>query len=140
MSVRTFVFCDGCNPQAIRNVDDNAHDYRRNSDERSWYEGTLEEAMKLGWEMTKQGDILCSHCVENSVAEELINYQRDNNVTSPRKGENERHVTFRSHRLFSIGSDWYFSTREEIDQGPFVSKELAKLNIASYIRRTNILD
>lgn len=137
MSIRTFIFCDGCNPQAIRTVYDNEDQYRRNSDGRSWYEGTLEDAMKLGWEMTKQGDILCPHCVDNGVAEELISDQRNNNITCPRKGENERHMTFRSQRLFSIGSDWYFSTREEIDQGPFVSKEVAKLNIASYIRRTN---
>ncbi|MCW9031906.1 MAG: DUF6316 family protein [Gammaproteobacteria bacterium] len=54
--------------------------------------------------------------------------------TIPRKGEQGIPVTFRTNRFFSIGADWYFSTREGIDQGPYQSKELAQAAIEKFIR------
>lgn len=56
--------------------------------------------------------------------------------TLPRKGEQGIPVTFRTNRFFSIGTDWYFSTREGIDQGPYQSKKLAQLAIEKFIRET----
>lgn len=58
----------------------------------------------------------------------------NNNVAYPRAGESAQHIKFRAQRLFSIGTDWYFSTREGIDQGPFESKEVAHAAIVKFIR------
>ncbi|SCZ52747.1 DUF6316 family protein [Thiohalomonas denitrificans] len=40
---------------------------------------------------------------------------------------------FRSGRMFSIGADWYFSTREG-DRGPFPTREEAIAELALYMR------
>lgn len=56
--------------------------------------------------------------------------------TNPRKGEQDIPITFRTSRFFAIGTDWYFSTREGIDQGPYQSKELAKEAVTEFIRET----
>ena len=42
---------------------------RRNSDGRSWYEGSLEEAVLLGWVVSKQGFTLCPTCIDKGLAE-----------------------------------------------------------------------
>lgn len=56
-----------------------------------------------------------------------------NNVTCPRKGEHDIPISFRANRLFSIGVNWYFSTREGVDQGPFITKEIAEYEVNNYI-------
>lgn len=61
------------------------------------------------------------------------NQFENNNVACHRKGESTEHVKFRVQRIFSIGHAWYFSTREMIDQGPFISKDLAQKAVDSYI-------
>ncbi len=43
---------------------------------------------------------------------------------------------FKTDRTFLINGQWYYSTREGIDQGPFESKQDAENEIALYIRRT----
>ena len=58
----------------------------------------------------------------------------ENNIICPRMGEDEDRIPFRSDRLFSIGIDWYFSTREGTDHGPYRSKEGAQDAVANYIR------
>ena len=74
--------------------------------------------------------------VEHTQNNSVMNIQNDNNnFACPRKGEHEQHVTFRAQRLFSIGADWYFSTREDKDQGPFTSKEITLNAIKSYISK-----
>ncbi len=40
---------------------------------------------------------------------------------------------FRSGRMFSIGTDWYFATREG-DRGPFRTREEATAELALYMR------
>ena len=57
----------------------------------------------------------------------------NNSISSPRQGESDSQTRFRVERLFSIGSAWYFSTREGRDQGPFISKEHAQKAISKYI-------
>ena len=69
MIVRTFIFCDGCNPRAIRNVYHGVQRERRDSDGRAWYEGTLEEAVQVGWVVSKQGYTLCPTCIDKGLAE-----------------------------------------------------------------------
>lgn len=53
-------------------------------------------------------------------------------MTITRKGENG-HPPFRSGRMFSIGAQWYFATREG-DHGPFPSKEEAEAELALFLR------
>lgn len=79
MSIRTFIFCDGCNPQGVRNVYENSQYDRRNSDGRSWYEGTLEDAVKLGWEVSSDNTTLCPHCIESGMALLLRQSQQRSN-------------------------------------------------------------
>lgn len=58
----------------------------------------------------------------------------NNRQSTRRVGEIDIPITFRSNRFFTSGSDWYFSTREGIDQGPFTSRILAHNAIQKYIR------
>ena len=82
MSIRTFVFCDLCNPQCVRNINNRYHitdrreidnerrielrrtmNGRRNSDGRSWYEGTLDDAIEQGWMVDEKNKTLCPECI-----------------------------------------------------------------------------
>ena len=47
---------------------------------------------------------------------------------------------FRTSRLFNIGNEWYFSTREGVDQGPFLSKEIAEQAIEIYTKQHALLN
>ncbi|WP_126454971.1 hypothetical protein [Sulfuriflexus mobilis] len=62
MSIRTFIFCDVCNPQAIRSIHNADHFGRRISDGRAWYEGPIHEASKLGWVVTHEDHNVCPDC------------------------------------------------------------------------------
>lgn len=71
MSTRTFVFCDICNPEALRNVEQRRHpkrgdrDGRRITDGRAWIESDVESAIQQhGWLLTTGGAHICPHCVE----------------------------------------------------------------------------
>lgn len=63
-----------------------------------------------------------------------MNIQNNNRDVTHRVGEENVPVTFRSNRFFRSGSDWYFSTREGIDHGPFESRITAHEAIQQYIR------
>lgn len=80
MSIRTFVFCDTCNPQAIRvvssrrnlNTTDKAIERRqitgrRNSDGRAWFEGSLDEAIKQRWVLSVENTTLCPNCAQKDL-------------------------------------------------------------------------
>lgn len=63
-----------------------------------------------------------------------MNQQKNSdNVTRNRKGEHDEQIAFRVSRLFSIGTNWYFSTREGVDQGPFINRERAEYAVVKYI-------
>ena len=49
-----------------------------------------------------------------------------------RDGETYK-LWFRSDRYFLVGNVWYFSTREKIDVGPYVSREAAEEGLELYI-------
>lgn len=49
-----------------------------------------------------------------------------------RAGENGR-TPFRTGRFFNVGTNWYFATREAIDQGPYNSKSEAESALTKYI-------
>lgn len=59
-------------------------------------------------------------------------------AVSARKGEHDISISFRSNRIFAIGTDWYFSTREGIDHGPYLTKEIAEYEINNYICATQL--
>ena len=49
-----------------------------------------------------------------------------------RQGESGA-VPFRTGRFFNVGVNWYFATREAIDQGPFYSRKEAETALTKYI-------
>ena len=53
-------------------------------------------------------------------------------MSATRRGESGP-APFRAGRLFSVGSEWYFATREG-DQGPFPTKEEAEATLALFLR------
>ena len=63
-----------------------------------------------------------------------LDMKEQGNTSLARKGEDIMQVRFRVDRLFAIGTRWYFSTREGIDQGPYQSKENANAAITNYIK------
>ncbi len=69
MSIRTFIFCDICNPQALRSIEfrrltrKGIRTGRRISDGRAWYEGSVEQAIeKAGWQRSGDGRHICPVC------------------------------------------------------------------------------
>ena len=74
MAVRTFVFCDICNPQGIRYVEqrrtpkgDRPHG-RRVTDGRAWYEGSTTDAARAGWKISTDGaHHVCPRCHERGL-------------------------------------------------------------------------
>lgn len=49
-------------------------------------------------------------------------------------------IAFRCNRFFTSNSDWYFSTREGTNEGPFASRVLAHEANQQYIREMQGLD
>ena len=50
-----------------------------------------------------------------------------------RKNDPQYDFHFRSDRVFSVGHEWYFSTREDIDFGPFRNKERAQDALQTFL-------
>lgn len=70
MARRSFIFCDICNPLALRSiemrrtVDRDCRDGRRLSDGRAWFDGNDHEAKSAGWVIADDGQHICSACFE----------------------------------------------------------------------------
>jgi len=70
MSRRAFIFCDICNPQAIRclelrrNCPRGRDSGRRASDGRAWFEGEDDEARQAGWLLLDGGRHVCPDCLK----------------------------------------------------------------------------
>ncbi|WP_126454973.1 hypothetical protein [Sulfuriflexus mobilis] len=62
MAIRTFIFCDVCNPQGNRAIDNGSQYGRRYADGRAWFEGDPQEASENGWVCTSEGHNLCPRC------------------------------------------------------------------------------
>lgn len=43
-------------------------------------------------------------------------------------------IPFRSDRYFCVGTQWYFSTREGFDSGPYANKERAEQSLDRFIQ------
>ena len=65
----------------------------------------------------------------------MKNQNKVRRLACPRIGEREKQVQSRKQRLFSLGSEWHFRTREGIDIGPYGSKREAENGINSFIRQ-----
>lgn len=83
MSQRSFVFCDICNPQGYRCVEQrrpshrDGRDGRRISDGRAWHEGDLAAVLAEGWTSTREGRHICPNCMEHHPT------LADNSATDP---------------------------------------------------------
>jgi len=70
MARRSFIFCDICNPLAIRYVEmrrsigRDARIGRRLSDGRNWFDGSDEEAQLAGWVAAEAGQHICPVCFQ----------------------------------------------------------------------------
>ncbi|MFW5442937.1 MAG: hypothetical protein ACKE51_01345 [Methylococcaceae bacterium] len=68
MTIRNFIFCDICNPQALRSVEfrrsprGNKRNGRRLSDGRAWFDGDISLALENGWSINNQGQHICPAC------------------------------------------------------------------------------
>lgn len=68
MSIRKFVFCDICNPQALRSIEFRRSKRldtrigRRISDGRAWFEGEPKSAIEAGWLCSPDGRHICPAC------------------------------------------------------------------------------
>ena len=43
------------------------------------------------------------------------------------------HIPFRSDRFFTVGSKWYFTTREGFDSGPYANLERAEKSLQRFL-------
>lgn len=64
MTTRTFIFCDICNPQGLRNLSVNPENKENSGKLYAWFEGHVDQAAKLGWGTTDKGLNLCPRCVK----------------------------------------------------------------------------
>lgn len=69
MARRSFIFCDICNPLAVREVElrrasGRAGKGRRLMDGRTWFDGSDKEALDAGWVPTDDGQHICPACFE----------------------------------------------------------------------------
>ena len=68
MSIRTFIFCDICNPQGLRSIEfrrksrKDERSGRRLCDGRTWFEGDLSIAIENGWSIDANGEHVCPIC------------------------------------------------------------------------------
>jgi len=67
--LRVIIFCDICNPQGIRYIEQTRStqrgdiEGRRVTDGRAWYEGALIDAVTNGWEHN-DGAHICPRCAD----------------------------------------------------------------------------
>jgi len=43
-------------------------------------------------------------------------------------------IPFRSNRFFCVGNQWYFSTREGFDSGPYANKTRAEESLQRFLQ------
>ena len=54
-------------------------------------------------------------------------------MSSNRRGE-QGSVPFRTNLFFCANYDWFFSTREDTNEGPYKSKTLAQAALTNFVR------
>ena len=58
---------------------------------------------------------------------------------TPRQGEDNNPIPFRSSRFFCVGNSWYFTTREGFDSGPYASRERAEIGLKRFLNVVRML-
>lgn len=53
---------------------------------------------------------------------------------SYRNGETDGKSHYRSDRYFTMNGEWFFTTREHVDMGPFITRQEAERELAVFIR------
>lgn len=48
-------------------------------------------------------------------------------------------IPFRSERFFTIADQWYFSTREGFDSGPYTNKERASEGLKRFLKVVTLI-
>lgn len=51
----------------------------------------------------------------------------------PRRRGESKSFPYRSGRIYAVGSEWYFATREGVDQGPYPSKRKVEAALAAFL-------
>jgi hypothetical protein len=89
MSIRTFLFCDVCNPRGIRlpELRRDAHHRegsgRRISDARSWFEGNAEQAVnEYNWIAAEDGSYVCPGCQAKGLSVDHANRESRSSLRS----------------------------------------------------------
>jgi len=49
------------------------------------------------------------------------------------RSDEQGEVPFRSSRFFSVGTKWYFATREGFDSGPYANKHRAESSLQRFL-------
>lgn len=68
MSMKTFIFCDLCNPLCLHQMDRREQSRegiaagRRFTDNYSWLEGGIDESTQNGWMVTSNNKHICPRC------------------------------------------------------------------------------
>lgn len=68
MARRSFIYCDICNPLALRSIEmrrtlgRDCRDGRRLTDGRAWFDGSDEDARLEGWVVADDGQHICPAC------------------------------------------------------------------------------
>ena len=52
----------------------------------------------------------------------------------PRVSDPTNKAFFGSDRYFESNGQWYFSTRETVEQGPYITRETATTELISYLK------
>ena len=65
----------------------------------------------------------------------MVNQHVNSDVVGFRLGEQKQRMNFRVQRFFTIGHNWFFNTREGVDQGPFINKAVAEKAVEHYIQK-----
>ena len=56
----------------------------------------------------------------------------------PRSTDNTFRIPLRTDRFFAINANWFFTTREGADIGPFETKEEAREGLSTFIEFINV--
>jgi hypothetical protein len=89
MSIRTFLFCDVCNPRRIRTPEQRRDMQRRESsgrrlsDGRSWFEGDAEQAVnENNWVALDSGLYVCPICDAKGLSADNVNRKSKSSIRS----------------------------------------------------------
>jgi hypothetical protein len=95
MAQRSFIFCDICNPLAIRYIEmrrsagRDSRLGRRVTDGRNWFDGSEEQAERAGWVATEDGQHVCPDCFTRMKSMRHLLDQRLQTVRSQNAGHPE---------------------------------------------------